>query len=490
MKQHKLKAFLSGLVVVVAFMVAAPQAQAATFNVTATDVYPAVSGDGCTLREAIENVRNQPTQTHSDCPAADGNNDTINLPAGTITLQNDLDQIIEPVTIKGAGMGQTIISGNSGLYVGFSYASPGIFTLADLTIRSFRQAAIEVVDSNVTVHRVEIDGTGALRGDGYLVGIAALGSDKSLTVEDTYIHDLTSPDAPAISGIIAVLRNSEPADLSIRRTTIANIRSDVGTSGGIIVTSGVFDQSGDPGSANVHIENNTISNITSSGDPSTSSAGSIILSTGLGAGENNYNFNILNNTLIGVDHTNSAGSNILLVAFTGDPSAVISIVMAFANNIVQADSQNVGECSVSSFGDGTVNIDATSDGGNLLAGNTCDQIFDHQTDRLNVTTLSSTLGPLSNNGGYVPTMALLTDSPALDSGVNISGLTTDARGVARPQGAAFDSGAYEYQASGQSAGGGALLASTGAPIAVLIAVASAATTLGLSLLFVQRFIKN
>jgi predicted outer membrane repeat protein len=53
------------------------------------------------------------------------------------------------------------------------------------------------------------------------------------------------------------------------------------------------------------------------------------------------------------------------------------------------------------------------------------------------------LGPLQNNGGLTPTMALLPGSPAIDAGDNASCLSTDQRGVSRPQGAACDIGAYE-----------------------------------------------
>jgi hypothetical protein len=53
------------------------------------------------------------------------------------------------------------------------------------------------------------------------------------------------------------------------------------------------------------------------------------------------------------------------------------------------------------------------------------------------------LGPLADNGGPTPTMALLPGSPAIDAGVPIAGVTTDQRGVARPQGTAPDIGAFE-----------------------------------------------
>jgi uncharacterized repeat protein (TIGR01451 family) len=51
------------------------------------------------------------------------------------------------------------------------------------------------------------------------------------------------------------------------------------------------------------------------------------------------------------------------------------------------------------------------------------------------------LGPLANNGGLTPTRALTLSSPAVDAGQTT--LTTDQRGVSRPQGPADDIGAFE-----------------------------------------------
>jgi hypothetical protein len=55
------------------------------------------------------------------------------------------------------------------------------------------------------------------------------------------------------------------------------------------------------------------------------------------------------------------------------------------------------------------------------------------------------LSPLSDNGGPTQTMALLPRSPAIDAGITLSGVTTDQRGVPRPQGNAPDIGAFELQ---------------------------------------------
>lgn len=64
------------------------------------------------------------------------------------------------------------------------------------------------------------------------------------------------------------------------------------------------------------------------------------------------------------------------------------------------------------------------------------------------------LGPLANNGGSTMTHALLTGSPALDAvpvadctDLNSVPLTTDQRGIVRPQGTACDIGAYELEAT-------------------------------------------
>ncbi len=55
------------------------------------------------------------------------------------------------------------------------------------------------------------------------------------------------------------------------------------------------------------------------------------------------------------------------------------------------------------------------------------------------------LGPLANNGGPTLTQALLPGSPAIIAGIAVAGVTTDQRGVFRPQGIGPDIGAFEVQ---------------------------------------------
>jgi predicted outer membrane repeat protein len=53
------------------------------------------------------------------------------------------------------------------------------------------------------------------------------------------------------------------------------------------------------------------------------------------------------------------------------------------------------------------------------------------------------LGPLANNGGLTPTMALPSGSAAIDAGDASTCPSTDQRGTVRPQGSLCDIGAYE-----------------------------------------------
>jgi hypothetical protein len=64
----------------------------------------------------------------------------------------------------------------------------------------------------------------------------------------------------------------------------------------------------------------------------------------------------------------------------------------------------------------------------------------------NVRVTNPLLGPLQDNGGFANTMALGAGSPAIDAGLQAACPPRDERGVARPQGAGCDVGAYEVRA--------------------------------------------
>ena len=95
----------------------------------------------------------------------------------------------------------------------------------------------------------------------------------------------------------------------------------------------------------------------------------------------------------------------------------------------------------------------TSLGHNLEDTNSC--AFTGPGDLHNIDPL---LSPLRDNGGALPTHALLPGSPAIDAGDNAGCPAADQRGVARPKDgdadgtATCDIGAYEYQADPLIAG--------------------------------------
>ncbi len=78
--------------------------------------------------------------------------------------------------------------------------------------------------------------------------------------------------------------------------------------------------------------------------------------------------------------------------------------------------------------------------GNNLIGDTTGGTGFIASDLLNV---NPQLGGFANNGGAAYTHSLLSTSPAINAGNNTGAPATDQRGVARPQGAAADIGAYE-----------------------------------------------
>ena len=120
----------------------------------------------------------------------------------------------------------------------------------------------------------------------------------------------------------------------------------------------------------------------------------------------------------------------------------------------------------------------TVDGGGNVIGNTAGSTgLTNGTDKLNV---PAPLGPLASNGGPTQTLALLPGSPAIDIAPCPAGLTTDGRGVSRPQpaGGNCDSGSFESQrfaAAANTGGGQAATVNTAFAAPVTLTLASTHT---------------
>lgn len=139
---------------------------------------------------------------------------------------------------------------------------------------------------------------------------------------------------------------------------------------------------------------------------------------------------IANSTFVG-NHASEGGA--IHVGLVLNPEADPSV--ATLRNTLLVAAAGGDNCFVSPVGS---LIDA---GGNLDDGESCG--FTHADSRSNA---DARLGPLADNGGPTFTHALLHGSQAIDAGLDCSAAPVgnlDQRGIARPQGAACDVGAYE-----------------------------------------------
>ncbi len=163
----------------------------------------------------------------------------------------------------------------------------------------------------------------------------------------------------------------------------------------------------------------TLTNVTIAGNSATSGGGAIFMANGGQATLNNST--VVNNTVLSLSGIGGA--------FNG--GATVS------NTIISGNTSATGNCSgaIASLG---YNLD--SDGSCQLGASADISLVDPQ------------LAPVANNGGPTSTAALLPGSRAINAGDCTGGtVTTDQRGIARPQGATCDIGAYELAAGGNGA---------------------------------------
>lgn len=236
----------------------------------------------------------------------------------------------------------------------------------------------------------------------------------------------------------------EDIDVTMNNITIANILNS-GSVWGVLVGAGMNSavQSG-PGVVTSTVSNVTIDNLEST---SSLAAGlsSVIYSNATTSTNNSFQ-NVTINNLRGVDPgfgVTSAGVTIQGAGFVDD--ITLDNNLDLTNAVITNTDDNCLEIGQSAmFGtNATDDLSLVSNGGNLTDDDSCSSYFTDPTDQNNVSGLGASLSALADNGGYVPTMALLENSPAVDAGVTVAGLSTDARGVSRPLGNAYDSGAYE-----------------------------------------------
>ena len=440
------------LISIIATVLLPKKASAATLNVVAGN--DAIDDNNqCQLSEAIQNINNQ-AQTNDDCIAGDGNNDTISLPAGTITLTGNITVISSSVTIQGQGMGQTVIDGVQSARGFVSVSSLLNITIRDLTIKDYEDFAIQLFNSNTVLSGIEI--TGAPVSSGEALGISLRNNINSqgitAVLSNINIHDMDI-DASDIAHIIAVSNSADDTNynVNIQDVTISNIENTSGSINTLILGSGFMGGSS-TGVYNATISNLTIKNIVGQGTVNGLVGGSMMVE---GAGNSTSDYDVSNITIVGIRSQTSmygAGTSIVNSTAAVYPGAIATSDMQISNSIL-SDNLNLNSsvgCVAIDYGPffgtplGQSSPSITSSGGNITDNASCNDYFTDPTDQTEVNPADLHLGTLGNHGGSIPTIPLEEGSIAIDSGVTVPSLTTDARGIARPQCSAYDSGAYEY----------------------------------------------
>lgn len=415
-------------VLAVVFILWPARVDAATFSV-APGTSEAAADSVCQLGEAITNI-NDGTRTNADCVevGAYATNDTINLPAGTITGDGSGFTFNKAAKVVGQGVGVSIIS-NKDLYL-YGGSSPS----SEFTLQSFTMSGGGMVGVQETYRSVlkdmELEST-----DDFWIGLEVEGSGR-VDVIDSYFHGQLNMTGSGLSDAIHVVaNNSAEIEINIERTTINQ------------VTHGIVLRYGGSGTGNINalIRNTTITGI---GTPTTysvgsgfdygnSAAGIIAYGGGSGGSIGTVNYTTINNTYSSKVPNNNAAA--IFEATDGDGQV---------SHTAQNDLYAMGNGSTSEnyrrySGSGSPTFTTTSNGGNVSSDSTLGTLLTKTTDKHSLTTLANFLGVLQNNGGAVPTLALLEGSPAINAGTSVGGLATDARGSARVLGASADAGAFE-----------------------------------------------
>ncbi len=391
----------------------------------------------CTLRAAIQ--------------AANFNAgpDTIMLPAGIYALTipganednaatGDLD-IKGDLTIMGDGSDTTIVDGNQ-LDRVFDILNSSRVNISGLTIRNGGNVdyggGIRSNGGFLLLSNSAFTSNTAGQGGGGVFSTRNLTVTSSLFLTNTALRgggiNVDSGSAAVVSGSIFSGNKTTSgsggntggaifdfkATLAVNNTSLSNNSADNG--GAVINDQGTLSVAGSTfynntarygGGALFNDGTSIVTNTTFSGNTANSGSAIRNIQFGMSTGV----LTMTNSTV--VSNTSTFGGEV----------ARDSGTLFLANVIVAFGSPN--NCS------GTI----TSLGHNLDSGNTCG--FGASGDLINTNPL---LGPLQNNGGATPTHALLAGSPAIDAGDDVGCPATDQRGIARPQGAHCDIGAYEY----------------------------------------------
>ena len=395
----------------------APTTYAATFTVTTLGD----SGAG-SLRAAIASANG----------AAGA--DTVNFQAGltgTITLTTGEIAITDDLTITGPGAAVITItkSGAAGRMLDINAGTPTV-TISGLTFQGGDPATpggaiAKAVGGALTIQTSVFTNnqtTGTFAGGGALYNRYG-----NLTIQNSTFSGNTGAGGGALyhsyNGGSLLIQNSTFSGNTARRAGGALYA----TSGNVTIQNSTFsgNSAGRAGGALYSRDNLVIQNSTFSGNSAAGDGGAIFLYGGSTA-------TISNSTITGNSTATGEGGAIILYNDT----------LNLASTIIANNTDSGGANEIFDLGNSTVN--ATNSLIQVATG------FTFGTNTANIVGQNPLLGPLANNGGPTQTHALLSGSPAIDTGSNPLALSFDQRGTgfARTVGAQTDIGAFEVQGGG------------------------------------------
>jgi filamentous hemagglutinin family protein len=333
---------------------------------------------------------------------------TVNLAAATYTLGQTVG-INKDVTVRGAGLGSTTVSGNNEVRV-FEIGFVNRVTLEKLSIVKGRSGALgggisnrgglTLNDSLVANNVAQMDGGGIYNSGG------------SVRINNSTI----SGNSTESSSVGAGLFNDGGSSMTLQGSTVSdNTGGGIFSRGSLTVSNSTI--SGNRGSGifargGITVSNSTISN--------NSGGGLFITTQGIASVDNSI---ISGN--IGQDGISRE------ILFEGRSLSLSHNLLGFGGN-----------SSIFAFGK---KIDLGGNSG--VSGITSDS-----TNIVPTVPLNRILAPLANNGGLTKTHALVIGSPAINAGDPNSRLTIDQRGEKRGRaglntGSRIDIGAYEATSS-------------------------------------------
>jgi hypothetical protein len=347
------------------------------------------------LPSTVTNLNDSGTGSLRDALATTAAGGTVDFQpglTGTITLTSGTLTVGRSLTVTGPGAKVITVSGNNAY--GVFHVSP----------------AVTVASAGLTVANAR--------------GVSGIINEGTLTLSNS-----TFSNNACVGGGGAIFN---PGTLTVTGSTFTGNMAlpllDVGGAGGAITNGGTLT-----------VVNSTLSGNAAVGSGAPGGVG------GLGGGINNGGtLRVINSTLSGNTATGngSAGGGL----FSGTSGSVV-----LQNTLVAGNSASVAPDVSGPVTQSDHDLIAAGDGSTgLVNGQNGNQVGTAASP------LDPKLGPLQDNGGPTPTLALLPASPGIDAGDNAASPgPTDQRGLPRIVGGTIDVGAYELQTTGIFALGGA-----------------------------------